>query len=176
MWRTQKMDFRAGLPSPSPLSLPGNAITGTGQALVSSPGEQGVGKGLMKSIWGLRGKWIRPLVFQNGTTKKDTWTQSFRKKGRPWFHVPCHMLPKLWSHYFVDVQPDRCCHPTWDGPPHSSPKGPEGKCEVGLGPRVTNSSLCPQDRQPSGVPVAFALPSVLWKKVLVEGLPWWLKW
>lgn len=65
------MDFRAGLPSLSLLSLPGNAIPGTGQALVRSPEDQGVREGLMKSIWDLRGGWIRPVVFQN-ETKKDT--------------------------------------------------------------------------------------------------------
>lgn len=40
------------------------------------------------------------------------------------------VLPKRWSGYFVDIQPHRCCCPTWDGPTHAPPKGPEGEYEV----------------------------------------------
>ena len=141
MWRTQKMDFRARLPSPSLLSLPWDVTAGTGQALARSPGEMGSGVGgqfLMKSIWSEENGSVH-LYSRMKQTKKDTWIRSFRMKGRPWFHVTCHVLPKLWSHYFVDIQPDRCRHPTWDGPTHTSPKGPEGKCKGGLGPRVTGS-------------------------------------
>ena len=114
---------------------------GQGRLWSGPLGKWGVGLGgqfLMKSIWSEENGSVH-LYSRMKQTKKDTLIRSFRMKGRPWFHVACHVLPKLWSHYFVDIQPDRCRHPTWDGPTHSSSEGPEGKCKGGLGPRVTGS-------------------------------------